>query len=154
MPIAAPAGHADAPPTLDGSGCVLCDITVHRDYQELATTISAYVADNITRTQTRKIAQDVLDVLQQKLPPGMLAGLSVDQVVAHIQTHTTNPTIIMTQIVRDLTELAGIARDSCCFTCEETSRKIIDSKAANIYLKTVGELQTALRHEALRPSKA
>ena len=132
---------------------MLCDITVHREYQELASTIAAYIADNITRTQMLKLAQDVLDVLEAKLPPELLAGTTLASVGAHIQTHTTNPTVIMTQIVRDLTELACIARDACCVTCEETQRKIIDSKAANIYLKTVGELQTALRHEALRPAK-
>ena len=92
-------------------------------------------------------------MLQQKTPD-LLDHTSIADIVAHIQAHTTNPTVLMTQVVRDLAELASVARDACCVTCEETSHKIIDSKAANVYLKTVAELQTALRHEALRPGKA
>ncbi len=126
---------------------------MHREHQELSATINAYVADHITRTQIKKIAQDVYDVLEQRLDRDLLEQTSHANIIAHINSHTTNPTILMTKVVRDLAELAGIAREACCVTCEETSHKIIDSKAANVYLKTVAELQTALRHEALRPGK-
>ena len=133
--------------------CLLCDVALHPDHGELAGVIGCFIADHVTRTQVGKIASDVLAVLQENLPEELVAGTTTEDIVRHIQTHSTNPTVIMTQVVRDLVDLATVARESCVITCEETRRKMMNPKAAAVYLKTVGELQTALRHEALRVQK-
>lgn len=130
--------------------CLLCDLALNRQHEELAGIIQAFVADHITRTQVEKISQDVLQVLQENLPPEMVRGTTEEDIAVHVNTHTTHPTIIMTQVVRDLTDLASAARETCIMTCEETQMRVVNSKAASVYLKTIGELQTALRHEALR----
>ena len=133
--------------------CLLCDLALHPDHGELCGVIGGFIADHITRTQVAKIASDVLAVLKENLPAELVANTTIADVIRHIQTHTTNSTVIMTQVVRDLVELASVARESCVITCEETRRKMMNPKAAAVYLKTVGELQTALRHEALRVQK-
>lgn len=133
--------------------CLLCDLALNRQHEELSSVIQGFVADHITRTQVSKIAQDVLQVLQENLTPEAVEDTTHNDIVVHIQTHTTNPAIIMTQMVRDLSDLANAARDTCILVCPETQQKIVNSKAASVYLKTVSELQTALRHEALRLQK-
>ena len=133
--------------------CLLCELALNRQHEELAGIIQAFVADHITRTQVSKISQDVLQVLQENLPADVVGDTTEQDITQHVNTHTTHPTIIMTQVVRDLTELASAARETCIMTCEETQLRVVNSKAASVYLKTIGELQTALRHEALRVQK-
>lgn len=133
--------------------CLLCELALNRQHEELAGIIQAFVADHITRTQVSKISHDVLQVLQENLPADVVGDTTEQDITQHVNTHTTHPTIIMTQVVRDLTELASAARETCIMTCEETQLRVVNSKAASVYLKTIGELQTALRHEALRVQK-
>ena len=134
--------------------CLLCDLAMHPDHGELSGVVSAFIADHVTRTQIGKIAGDVMAVLRENLPAHLVSNTTAADIITHIQTHTTNPTVIMTQVVRELVDLASVARESCILTCEETSRKMVNPRAAAVYLKTVSELQSALRHEALRVQKS
>ena len=74
-----------------------------------------------------------------------------EKIVEHIEVHMTHPTVVMTNVVRDLLQIAKTAKASSTIRCEENHIEMIDSKAVNLYLKTIGELQSALRHDALRP---
>lgn len=138
---------------MQSSRCLLCDLTLHRDHSELSALVSSFIADHVTRTQVAKIAEDVLEVLRENLPASFVGDTTAQDIIVHIQTHTTNPRVIMTQVVRDLMDLASVAHETCILTCQETNRKMINPRAASVYLKTVGELQGALRHEALRVQK-
>ena len=71
--------------------CLLCELALNRQHEELAGIIQAFVADHITRTQVSKISQDVLQVLQENLPADVVGDTTEQDITQHVNTHTTHP---------------------------------------------------------------
>ena len=132
--------------------CVLCDMALNDLYNIDIETMNSYITKNIGKTHPQKIADDIYEVLKAKLPENVMQHVTREKIVEHIEVHMTHPTVVMTNVVRDLLQIAKTAKASSTIRCEENHIEMIDSKAVNLYLKTIGELQSALRHDALRPA--
>lgn len=131
--------------------CEMCDLhaSVDPQHQGIAAMIETYIADHIHKCNVDRIAFDIQAVLQSELD----MDVPIETILLHVRRHSTNATVIMTTVVRDLSQLAQVAKQSSIVRCLETDKELINPKALAMYLRTTQELQTALRHEALKNTK-
>lgn len=130
--------------------CVLCDMALSNMYNVDIDTINEYITQSISKTHPQRIADDIHEILHAKLPKNLLEFITHDKILDHIEAHMTHPTIVMTNMVRDLLQMAKTAKSKSTVQCEESHVVMLDNKSVSLYLKVIGELQVALRHDAFR----
>jgi hypothetical protein len=126
--------------------CTLCAYGASEgEAKAVMETVRGFIAASAGEADVRETARQIREVLRAELRE----EVAEDEIVEHIQSHTLDRRVVMSNVLQDLLKLARAARDSCVVVCEESGHTSVDTKVVASYLKTVEAIASVYRSGAL-----
>lgn len=116
--------------------CALCvHACTEGPLKEGMTAIKAFIIEASGQADEEEIAHQVANVLNNE----MCVECDEEQVLVHMREHMLDRRLVMSNIVKDLLNIANVTRDSSLYI-DDGAQKCIDTKVLGTYLKTVDSI--------------
>lgn len=127
------------------SDCVLCKFAGSSENVVIAE-IMKYVSESVGKVCINEIASQVSMSLNEELR----TNITEAQVIEHIQKHTLEQKVVLSNILQDLISLADTVKEGITVSDGDTGCTIVDTKTLTAYLKTVDQITAIYKMESMR----